>query len=102
MKSKLRLSLFLGVFVSLLANLFPLAQAYGADLLTNAAHFSNAPKWLNSTRVNRVVDKIQSYLEWSIRRVEVVWYADSSEFARAHGLGQSLETIKNLHMQDKE
>jgi hypothetical protein len=56
-------------------------------LLTNSSHFSNPPKWLTSTRVNRIADSISNYLEWSIRRVEVQWFYNQSSFQQAHGLG---------------
>lgn len=58
-----------------------------AELLTNVARFQNAPKWLNSTRVNRIADNVTRYMEWSIRRVDVIWYSDASEFQSAHSLG---------------
>jgi hypothetical protein len=58
-----------------------------AELLTNSAHFSNAPKWLTSTKVNKVADSVGSFLEWDIHRVEVVWYDNQSSFENAHGLG---------------
>lgn len=58
-----------------------------AELLTNAALFVDPPKWLDSTRVNRVADDIQSTMEWSIRRVRVVWHADQAAFEKSHGLG---------------
>ncbi len=60
---------------------------HASELLTNVAHFQNAPQWLNSTRVNRIAENVSRYMEWSIRRVEVIWYSSSSEFQNAHSLG---------------
>jgi hypothetical protein len=58
-----------------------------AELLTNAAHFADAPKWVTSTRVNRIASQVQNMLEWDIHRVEVVFYKDAASFEKAHGLG---------------
>ncbi len=49
-----------------------------------------APKWLTGTRINKVADKVQSTLEWTIRRAEVIWYSDENEFVTAHGLSPTL------------
>jgi hypothetical protein len=75
------------VLLSLCFCFFRSDVVFGAELLTNAAHFENAQKWLNMTRVNKVVDPIQSVLEWDIRRVEVVWFSDQAAFEKAHGMG---------------
>lgn len=71
--------LFLGILFG--QNLF------AEELLTNVARFQNPPKWLNSTRVNRIAENVSRYMEWSIRRVEVIWYSDASQFNQSHSLG---------------
>lgn len=58
----------------------------GVLLVTNAASFENAPKWLTALRVNRVVDHVVYEIPWSIHRVRVRWFDSASEFAAAHGL----------------
>lgn len=58
-----------------------------AELLSNAAHFSDAPAYVTLTRVNKIADKVQNFMEWSIRRVEVEWYKDQGSFSRAQSLG---------------
>jgi hypothetical protein len=61
-------------------------QAKAAALQTNATQMSEYPSWINKTRVDKVVERIQNYLEWSVRRVNVVWYKDAKAFAKMHGL----------------
>ncbi len=66
------------------------AKAFSGELLTNAVRMKDAPKWLTGTRINKVADRVQSQLEWTIRRAEVFWYADQEAFTRAHGLSPTL------------
>jgi hypothetical protein len=62
-------------------------HASAGELLTNCAHFSNAPKWLSLNRVNRAAEPVENFMEWSTRRVEVEWFTDQAAFERAHGMG---------------
>jgi hypothetical protein len=64
-------------------------HSFAAELLTNATSMADAPSWVDKTRVDKVADKIQQFLEWSIRRVKVIWYKDQVAFERMHGLGSS-------------
>ncbi|MBX3022547.1 MAG: hypothetical protein KF799_12815 [Bdellovibrionales bacterium] len=57
------------------------------EIQTNAVHMADAPDWLKRTRVEKIIDRIQTQLEWSIRRIEVTWYKDATTFQKAHGLG---------------
>jgi hypothetical protein len=57
---------------------------------TNASHHQGAPSWIKATRIERVTQKIQSQLEWDIRRVQVQWYTSAEEFRRAHGFDESV------------
>ncbi|MCB0404158.1 MAG: hypothetical protein KDD51_05180 [Bdellovibrionales bacterium] len=57
------------------------------SLETNAVKIVNAPSWLTEARVRTIAHKVEEFLEWDIRRVQVVWHASQSEFAAAHGLG---------------
>jgi hypothetical protein len=66
---------------------FLAGQAWTADLLTNCAHFTNPPKWLNLSRVNRVAEAVTRTMEWDVRRVQVQWYHTQKEFEAAHSLG---------------
>lgn len=60
---------------------------FSAELLTNCARFTNAPKWLTMNRVNNVAAPIENFMEWSTRRVEVTWYDNQASFQAAHSLG---------------
>lgn len=77
--------------------------AVSAEISTNAAAFSNSPSWLTASRVNRVVDQIQRYLEWDIRKVQVIWYYDQASFEKLHGydssvLAVSRKTDNSIHV----
>lgn len=69
------------------ALLVPLAFARAGEINTNAVHMAKAPAWLTRNRTEKVIDRIQTQLEWTIRKIEVHWYADAESFERAHGLG---------------
>lgn len=73
-----KILLFLSMFISL-------AQA--KDIQTNAVSMSNAPEWLRAGRVEKVTERMQSSLEWTIRKVQVIWYTDQKEFEKSHELG---------------
>jgi hypothetical protein len=64
-------------------------MAYAEDLLTNCARFQNAPKWLSLSRVNKVAAPVENLMEWSTRRVDVIFYQDQITFERAHSLGSA-------------
>jgi hypothetical protein len=75
----------------LLAFLFGLSAqaANSATISTNEIEMTDAPAWITRSRVERVVSKIQRFMEWDIRRVPVRWYADQASFEAAHKLGPS-------------
>jgi hypothetical protein len=75
---------------SLLATVFLFVPlTFGKDIKTNGVHMANAPEWLTQTRIERVVDHIQSKLEWDIRRIEVFWYKDAASYSKVNPLGPS-------------
>ncbi len=66
----------------------------------------DAPKWMTSTRINKVADRVQSQLEWTIRRAEVFWYQSEEDFQRAHGTNGSLvafakKNANTIHLSPK-
>lgn len=65
-------------------------QARAAVVDTNEVHCDDAPAWLKSSLVNRVVERIQSKLEWDIRKVRMVWHLDQQEFQKSHGYSDSV------------
>lgn len=67
--------------------LFSHAAAQAGEIRTNGVHMADAPKWLNENRVDRVVNRIQSKMEWDIHRIEVYWYADEASYAKVNTLG---------------
>lgn len=58
-----------------------------AELQTNSTYSADAPKWVTKGKIDRVTEHIQSFMEWDIRRVTVVWYKDQASFQATHGLG---------------
>jgi len=54
---------------------------------SNAITIADAPKWLTRVRVDKIVDRMQTKLEWSIHRVTGVWHKDLDSFTKAHSLG---------------
>jgi hypothetical protein len=63
------------------------------ELKTNAIHMEDAPDWVTAGRLNKIVDHIQSLLEWDIRRIEVYWYDDQDKFEAIHHYGPTVLAI---------
>ena len=63
------------------------------SLRTNAITFTNPPKWLTESRLDRVAQKMERQLEWSLRRVEVLYYDNQAEFEKVHGWGNAVQAI---------
>ena len=63
------------------------------EIVTNEARFSRTPSWLTSAMVRKAVARIQRFLEWDIRRVEVIYHKDQEEFQKVHGLGPTVRAI---------
>jgi len=64
-----------------------------AELQTNSTYSADVPKWVTKGRIDRTTDRIQSFMEWDIHRVTVVWYKDQASFEKAHGLGPSVLAV---------
>lgn len=73
-----------------LAALFCGASALAAEVRTNEVVIADAPSWVTTSRVNRIVGDIEHLLEWDIRRVQVRWYKDQAQFEKSHGLGPTV------------
>lgn len=72
------------MFLSLL---FSLSLIFAKEIQTNEVTIANAPEWLRQTQVEKITERVQQKLEWSIRRVNLRWYHSEEEFASAHSLG---------------
>lgn len=77
-----------------------------AKINTNAAVFINPPAWLKLHQVQHVIDKIERKLEWSTRRIKVVWYNDAKIFQAQHGFKGDILAIArrkdhSIHMGPK-
>lgn len=71
--------------LTMLASLSVMSTSYAANIDTNSVRVRNAPSWLRASRVNKVVDQIQSKLEWDIRKIDSYFYSSASEFQKVHG-----------------
>lgn len=82
--------IFLSSLICAHLTLFVVAYSYASyakNIQTNEADVINAPAWLKQTRVEKVTGRIQHKLEWSIRKIKVIWYGTQSDFQKAHSLG---------------
>ncbi len=61
-------------------------------LLLNAGPvtFERAPEWFDSRQAERVIDRIQSKLEWDLRKTTALFHADAAEFKKSHTYGDSV------------
>ena len=82
------------IFLFILLNL---AQA--KELQSNGFIMPNAPDWLTRNRAEKIVERMQTALEWTVHKVQVVWYTSEAEFEKAHGLGPHARAVtqKNLN-----
>ena len=64
--------------------------SWAVEIETNSISMDNAPAWVKSNRVEKVVEQIQSRLEWDIRKVKVTWYSDQPTFEKLHGFGPAV------------
>jgi uncharacterized protein YifN (PemK superfamily) len=63
------------------------------ELQTNATYSADVPKWVTKGRIDKVVDKVQTYLEWDIHRVNLYWYQDQASFEKVHSLGSVVVAV---------
>jgi hypothetical protein len=71
------------VFTSMLTS----SEALAKDITTNEVIIDNAPEWLKQSRVERVTDRMQQKLEWTIRKIKVHYFSSDAEFQKSHSLG---------------
>jgi len=55
-----------------------------------------APVWLKRSRVEKNTDRIQRKLEWSTRRVKVLWYKSQKKFSYSHNLGSHAIAVTKI------
>jgi hypothetical protein len=64
--------------------------AQAKEVTTNEVSMPNAPDWVTETRVNGIVEKIQTLLQWDIRRIHVTFYSDEAAFENVHHMGPTV------------
>lgn len=70
--------------------LFIVHESLAKEVITNEVSMPNAPAWVTEARVNGIVEKIQSILQWDIRRIHVTFYTDQAAFENVHHLGPTV------------
>ena len=78
------------------ASLFFPMLTHAKNFQTNALNVKNAPKWVKRTKVEKATDRIQTKLEWSIRRVNMFWYSTTDSFVAAHSLGPRALAVTSI------
>src|ERR1700722_15355167 len=63
------------------------------ELKTNAVFMQGSPDWVTGGRINKIVENIQSLLEWDIRRIKVYWYKNQNVFEDMHKFGPTVIAI---------
>ena len=64
---------------------FPLS-GHAQQMRLNQMTVEMPPPWLKESRIQRVVDRIENKLEWDIRKIRVVFYADQGAFLKEFGV----------------
>ena len=78
--------------IQILLTLF-LGVAEGKELQSNGFIMTNAPNWLTRNRVEKIVDRMQTKLEWTVHKINVVWYSDRAAFEKDHSLGANAQAV---------
>lgn len=76
---------FLGLFLSVLS--------LSKEITLNELTVYNSPDWLTSNSVQSVVDRVQNYLEWDLRKLSVFYYGDMAEFNQQHQFGFAIDAF---------
>lgn len=59
---------------------------FAKTLETNSLKLQDAPDWLNTGKLEAVTGRIQNFLEWDIRKIQVYYHKDDSTYQSAHRL----------------
>ncbi len=65
----------------------------GKELRTNQVIFHQAPDWLTEYKLQAVIDRVQSFLEWDLNKIEAFGYGDQGVFNSKHNLSFSVDAI---------
>ena len=74
-------------------------QVSAKVIQSNGFTMNSAPDWLSRNRAEKVVDHMQTALEWTVHKIQVVWYSDQVQFEKSHGVGPYARAVtqKNLN-----
>lgn len=68
-------------------------SAFAKELQSNGFIMNNAPDWLTRNRAEKIVDRMQTALEWTVHKINVVWYSNETDFVKAHSLGSNARAV---------
>jgi hypothetical protein len=84
------------------------SEAKAKEIKTNGVTMPNAPDWLTTSRVDKVIERMQGKLEWTIRQINVYWYKTQDEFDKAQNFGtlasavtKKVDGVTTVHMGPK-
>ena len=83
-------------FLFVLTSIYPFyaaAKKPQERIETNSAYIYSAPTWLKRVRAEKIINRIQTELEWSIRRVPVYFHKTVESFTKAHKLGPFVTAV---------
>jgi hypothetical protein len=72
------------------------SSGFSATISTNEATFTNPQPWLTESRINRVIENIQNYMEWDVRKVNVIWHNSQEEFQNFHHFDSTVLAVSVL------
>jgi len=91
MPRKSQISLVFLLFILILSfSGIPFTLAAAKTIKTNHVRMANVPDWLGESQVQSITDRVQRFLEWDIRRIDVKWYGSQSKFQAEHGFGKAV------------
>lgn len=77
-------------------------MADAKEIETNEIIMRDSPEWLNRSRVEKIIHRIQTKLEWSTRKTAVHWHATEESFIKVKGLGRAmakhLDGVSSIHL----
>jgi hypothetical protein len=63
--------------------------ALAQQMRLNQVTVDTPPVWIKAARIQRVVDRLENKLEWDIRKIRVVFYADQAALLKEFGVSDA-------------
>lgn len=69
------------------------ASGSAKELVTESIQFIDAPSWLTERQLETTVSRVESKLEWKLRRIKAYGYTDARAFEAVHKLGPKVPAL---------